>query len=511
MNLPKLLSTLPLAALLIAPLTSLQAAGYVVTDLGPGTAVGINNSGVVALNEGFKAFRVTGGVRQELRVGRDGNFAMAINDAGNIAGEAYDPERFSFLAYGESSATGSDLLVRALNDSDLVGGSTSPDSSTGYTVPTLFTVPWTTGTFVPALGSTVGGDGILRPNGANGEVRGLNDAGVAVGTMGETSGGFMIGPELASVPRAFRFHQGQTTYLDQRFPELPPEWNRPWGFLLSAANAINEAGQVVGEMAVTTNGPIHAFRHVGAGLEDLGTLGGDYSTALDINDGGSIVGESTTAAGERRAFLWHAGVMTDLNTLLPAGSGMTLLRAKAINNLGQIVGDARVGSATNVFVLSPEALGTPPRFIRHPQDTSTALGTTVLLSVEVFGLQPFAYQWEKAGEAIVGATGPTLELTDVDAFDQAEYRVVVTNAAGRAVSQPATLAVLDPGLQAHQLVGLTLQGALGASYRIEATSTLEPLDWQTLTTVTLTNSPQWWVDFGSTNLPQRTYRAIRLP
>jgi probable HAF family extracellular repeat protein len=51
-------------------------------------------------------------------------------------------------------------------------------------------------------------------------------------------------------------------------------------------------------------------------MADLGTLGGTLSDASAINELGQVVGTSTTAAGERRAFLWTAsGGMIDLGML----------------------------------------------------------------------------------------------------------------------------------------------------------------------------------------------------
>ena len=48
---------------------------------------------------------------------------------------------------------------------------------------------------------------------------------------------------------------------------------------------------------------------------DLDTLGGGWSEANAINNGGQVAGASQTEAGETHAYLWEKGVMTDLGTL----------------------------------------------------------------------------------------------------------------------------------------------------------------------------------------------------
>ncbi|HEY8241222.1 MAG TPA: hypothetical protein VIH35_07245 [Kiritimatiellia bacterium] len=103
----------------------------------------------------------------------------------------------------------------------------------------------------------------------------------------------------------------------------------------SRAYAINAAGEVAGE-AETGRGAVHAFVwKPGEAMKDLGTLGGRTSRAYDINDSGVVVGESETTSGVREAFVWTA---TGGMQRLGSGAGSTPSYAYAINNDGVAAG-----------------------------------------------------------------------------------------------------------------------------------------------------------------------------
>lgn len=77
----------------------------------------------------------------------------------------------------------------------------------------------------------------------------------------------------------------------------------------------------------------------GMGMTDLGTLGGDHSSATGINDAGQVVGRSETASGTLHAFITgpNGMGMTDLNSLVGLPSGIVLTYAIDINNAGQVI------------------------------------------------------------------------------------------------------------------------------------------------------------------------------
>ena len=109
----------------------------------------------------------------------------------------------------------------------------------------------------------------------------------------------------------------------------------------SSASAINNVGQVVGA-ATTSTGDQHAFLFQGTTMSDLGTLGGSTSKANAINNYAQIVGSSTLANGQTRAFVYYNGAMTDLGAV---GLGAQSSTANGINDQGEIVGTSDRGQA----------------------------------------------------------------------------------------------------------------------------------------------------------------------
>jgi len=110
---------------------------------------------------------------------------------------------------------------------------------------------------------------------------------------------------------------------------------------VSGATAINDRGQVAGWVAA--EGSLHAVLWEADGtLVPLGTLGGDYSQAMAINEAGDIVGIAETATQSAHAFLWRQGIgMIDLD------AGNAFSWAFGINDVGQIVGERFASGATH--------------------------------------------------------------------------------------------------------------------------------------------------------------------
>jgi probable HAF family extracellular repeat protein len=108
-----------------------------------------------------------------------------------------------------------------------------------------------------------------------------------------------------------------------------------------AVNAgINCKGLVAGGVGYGSSGQATLYRH-GKSTKALGTLGGGWSNAWDLNEDGVVVGDSADATGQSRAFAWHNGVMTNLGVLSTQGAPVSV--ARAINAKGQVAGSSTVG------------------------------------------------------------------------------------------------------------------------------------------------------------------------
>ena len=102
--------------------------------------------------------------------------------------------------------------------------------------------------------------------------------------------------------------------------------------------AVSDDGTIVGQ-ELTSSGFRHAFSRTPEGdMVDLGTLGGDESTALTINNKGWIAGTSLTSAGDGvvHGFLWTSSAgMQDLTSLSTLGTGQQPY-SMSVNDYGDI-------------------------------------------------------------------------------------------------------------------------------------------------------------------------------
>ena len=204
-----------------------------------------------------------------------------------------------------------------------------------------------------------------------------------INNRGEVVG--LAGAQFDTEPLAFRWRGGPLEMLGNL-----------GGGPFSRAAAINQRGQIVGDSLVfdpSSGFATHAFLYDDGTMTDLGVVeGADNSTATDINDRGWVVGGDflglhpflyrdgtmtdlgfagtplainnrgalvgslcvdPPACNVSHAFLYENGVLTDLNALLPAGSGWVLTTAGDINDRGEIVGTGTHDGVQRAYLLAP--------------------------------------------------------------------------------------------------------------------------------------------------------------
>lgn len=323
------------------------------------------------------AFFNGAGVRDLGTLGGAEAYAPALNDAGQVAGYAANPDG-NYHAFRWSQSAGM-VDLGTLDGAPASKGLGINDGGqvSGYSEPSLAPLQafvWNDGAGIADLGRLGAdlGSAVAQAINDKGMVAGYSDAldgnthgfawtkgggMVDIGTVGGidsyatliNNAGQIAGYSAVDNARGFNYHGFV--------------WSRATGIvdigtlsgLGSAVLAINASGQVAGvsDFDVTYQ---HAISWTQAGgIVDLGTLGGTGSRALAINKQGVVVGLSDTPRGSH-AFLWTRALgMVDLNTRIKnAPAGLVVTDALAISDSGAIVAFTNAG----LVLLKPGAKGT---------------------------------------------------------------------------------------------------------------------------------------------------------
>lgn len=122
-------------------------------------------------------------------------------------------------------------------------------------------------------------------------------------------------------------------YVNGTVQDIPVE-----GFDSVYAQGLNDANKVVGHIESSSGNSAYAYIYANGHLDKLDVLGASYSQATRINNRDQVVGSYGQDYADQKPFLYDGGTSYDLNTLLVPGSGLTVTRVAAINNVGQIAG-----------------------------------------------------------------------------------------------------------------------------------------------------------------------------
>lgn len=413
----------------ISGATTVSSGGHIAPGNSAGTLVFVNGltllSGTVLdfqLGTSSDRINLTGGIL----VGPAGTGGITLNlsDAGGFSpGVRYT--LFDFVSGQTSSFDVADFSLGTL-----IGGTTAGDFSFDLTAASLGLTYQASAIPEPSTYAALTGLGALALAMWRRHYRRRTSARV-LRTQGASRTMFLL-PGLLAVASGMLIQP--PSYGQSSFSVL--DLGIPGGGSSSAANAINNAGQIVG---TSNNSPLfpawiysngsatvvaanasaygvgpagqvlgsvnnHAFVYANGTTTDLGTLGGVASTAVAMNAAGQIVGTSFTAGFQNHAFSYANGTMSDLGTLGGASSF-----AGGINAAGTIVGVSRTaGGVPHAFAYANGVmtdLGTLGGTESHGNGIND-VGQIVGYSM-ITGGQTRAFLWANGTMTNLGALGGT--------------------------------------------------------------------------------------------------------
>jgi probable HAF family extracellular repeat protein len=288
-------------------------------------------------------------------VGKEANSAaVSINNAGQVVGISsttteeynrktgffytrYTEHGFSWTSSSGMTGLGSYTYPTGINNSGEITGDTGAEASL-----------WNGNKWIQL--------GIL-PGGTYSAALGINDYGQVVGYSANGNTNFFHG---------FLWTPSSPNSTSGSMIDLGTLFSTPGGG--SWGSAVNSQGWVTGRSDdMNASGAGHAFVWVpsstngtAGSMIDLGTVAVNPSAGLSqsegnaINGSGVVVGDANRAGATSQnqivAVVWQPGTngsysISDLNNLIPSGTGWTLTRADAVNDQGQIVVETAQGHA----------------------------------------------------------------------------------------------------------------------------------------------------------------------
>jgi hypothetical protein len=179
-----------------------------------------------------------------------------------------------------------------------------------------------------------------------------------------------------------------------------------------------------------------------------------------------------------------------------------------------------IGVGTCGLILQSEPnTDTPPSVVLSSINNDVVIGEPSSFIALAQGTPPLQFQWLRDGKPIPGATNLVLTLQPITPHDAGEYSLAATNAAGTAISPPASLTVrsvpIGPvtlSLAWNAFSEVVVTAPRGTKCQIESTAALGPLAvWNPGRTFTAGSSAFSWFDPASVDARQRFYRVAYGP
>jgi len=207
-----------------------------------------------------------------------------------------------------------------------------------------------------------------------------------------------------------------------------------------------------------------------------GALALEGLTFLEVELGGTAAAQSDRLAVTRNVELGGTLLVTLLGGFQPVAgqtfpviqaggltrafanvaSGQRLTTTDGTGSFAVFYGAGSSYGASNVVLADwqPAAAGAPS-ITAQPRKATLAAGGPTTLTATAGGAGPLAYQWQRGGVNIPGATAATYTIPSAQLADAGSYSIVVTSPQGVVRSSIAVLAVEPPSPSSARLVNLS--------------------------------------------------------
>jgi glucose/arabinose dehydrogenase/transposase-like protein len=184
--------------------------------------------------------------------------------------------------------------------------------------------------------------------------------------------------------------------------------------------------------------PVYTYAHWGNGTDGgCAISGGTFFNPVTTNYPSQYIGKYffIDYCGGWLNYINSSGTVTKTNFGTGMGSSQVAINVGADGNLYYF----SIGGKTIYKIVYNNA--SAPVITQQPASQSVPAGQPVTFTAAASGAQPLAFQWQKNGVNITGATAPSYTISSVQSSHAGQYRVVVSNSSGTATSNAATLTV----------------------------------------------------------------------
>ncbi len=214
------------------------------------------------------------------------------------------------------------------------------------------------------------------------------------------------------------------------------------------------------------------------------TSGNTISASLNVNTAGSWL-VSVANSGASNATLTPGSSQTKrwgLGQSSSGGAGSTAAPSAtgAVSTFWTASSSSQLALSVVAIAPSGGTTVTAPSITTQPASQTVTAGSSATFTVAASGTAPLSYQWRFNGSNISGATNASYTLSNAQSANAGSYSVVVSNSAGSATSNNATLTISSTATApaiTTQPASQTINAGGSATFSVTASGTA-PLSYQ---------------------------------